>query len=66
VFIRVHSRLPWLKSMENVKLEKKNHLAHVTIDRPKVLNALNIATMHELWQAFSAFLEKRAPNFQGR
>src|SRR5712672_4812051 len=39
--------------MENVKLEKKNQIAYVTIDRPKVLNALNMATMQELWQVFS-------------
>ena len=39
--------------MENVKLEKKNAIAYVTIDRPKVLNALNMATMQELWQVFS-------------
>src|SRR6476660_2164629 len=39
--------------MENVKLEKKHAIAYVTIDRPKVLNALNMATMQELWQVFS-------------
>src|SRR5712672_2766816 len=39
--------------MENLKLEKKNAIAYVTIDRPKVLNALNMATMQELWQVFS-------------
>src|ERR1700704_6082116 len=39
--------------MENVKLEKKNPIAYVTIDRPQVLNALNMATMQELWQVFS-------------
>jgi enoyl-CoA hydratase/carnithine racemase len=31
-------------TLENVKLEKKNQIAYVTIDRPKVLNALNMAT----------------------
>src|SRR6476469_7579027 len=40
-------------ALENVKLEKKNAIAYVTIDRPKVLNALNMATMQELWQVFS-------------
>src|SRR5215475_12998201 len=40
--------------MENVKLEKKNQIAYVTIDRPKVLNALNMATMQELKQAFAS------------
>src|SRR6478609_6722704 len=39
--------------LENLKLEKKNAIAYVTIDRPKVLNALNMATMRELWQVFS-------------
>ena len=39
--------------MENVKLEKKNNIAYVTIDRPKVLNALNMATMGELQEVFS-------------
>ena len=40
-------------TLENLKLEKKNQIAYVTIDRPKVLNALNMATMQELWQVFS-------------
>ena len=39
--------------MENVKLEKKNKIAYVTIDRPKVLNALNMATMGELQEVFT-------------
>src|SRR5947209_3825614 len=39
--------------MENVRLEKKNKIAYVTIDRPKVLNALNMATMQELHQVFA-------------
>src|SRR5690348_11191608 len=39
--------------LSNVKLEKKNAIAYVTIDRPRVLNALNMATMQELWQVFS-------------
>ena len=42
-----------MKLMENVKLEKKNNIAYVTIDRPKVLNALNMATMGELQEVFS-------------
>ena len=39
--------------MENVKVEKKNKIAYVTIDRPKVLNALNSATMAELQEVFT-------------
>src|SRR5580658_7606675 len=39
-------------SYENIFLEKKNAIAHVTINRPKVLNALNMATMEELRSAF--------------
>src|SRR5712675_2001805 len=38
---------------ENIKLEKHDHIATVTIDRPKVLNALNMATMTELRAAFT-------------
>jgi enoyl-CoA hydratase/carnithine racemase len=37
---------------ENILLEKKNSIAYVTVNRPKVLNALNAATMEELRTAF--------------
>jgi enoyl-CoA hydratase len=37
---------------ENILLEKKNSIAYVTVNRPKVLNALNSATMEELRTAF--------------
>jgi enoyl-CoA hydratase/carnithine racemase len=40
-------------AFENLKLEKKNAIAYVTIDRPKVLNALNMATMEELREVFT-------------
>jgi enoyl-CoA hydratase/carnithine racemase len=36
----------------NILLEKKNSIAYVTINRPKVLNALSLATMDELGAAF--------------
>jgi len=39
-------------TFENVLLEKKNSIAYVTVNRPKVLNALNMATMDELRAAF--------------
>src|ERR1019366_5557084 len=35
-------------NFENILLEKKNSIAYVTVNRPKVLNALNMATMEEL------------------
>src|SRR5580704_14657625 len=37
---------------ENILLEKKNAIAYVTVNRPKVLNALSLATMQELGVAF--------------
>ena len=39
-------------NFENIILEKKNRIAYVTVNRPKVLNALNMATMEELRTAF--------------
>ena len=45
--------------MENVRLEKKNQIAYVTIDRPKVLNALNMATMGELSEVFTELAADR-------
>ena len=38
---------------ENILLEKKESIAYVTVNRPKVLNALNMATMEELRVAFT-------------
>jgi len=38
---------------ENILLEKKNAIAYVTVNRPKVLNALNMATMEDLRSAFT-------------
>lgn len=37
---------------ENLKFEKKNQIAYITVARPKVLNALNSATIMELQSAF--------------
>jgi enoyl-CoA hydratase/carnithine racemase len=38
----------------NILLENKDSIAYVTVNRPKVLNALNMATMDELREAFTA------------
>jgi enoyl-CoA hydratase len=43
-----------MTEFQNIKFEKKNQIAYVTVDRPKVLNALNMATMQELKQAFES------------
>jgi enoyl-CoA hydratase len=40
-------------TFENILLEKKNSIAYVTVNRPKVLNALNMATMEEVRIAFT-------------
>jgi enoyl-CoA hydratase len=39
-------------NFENILFETKNSIAYVTVNRPKVLNALNMATMEELRTAF--------------
>src|SRR5689334_7564601 len=39
-------------NFENILFDKKNSIAYVTVNRPKVLNALNMATMEELRAAF--------------
>src|SRR6185369_6512357 len=45
------------QAFENIRYEVRNHIAYVTIARPKVLNALNMATMGELARAFTVFRE---------
>ena len=39
-------------TFSNIVFEEKNSIAYVTVNRPKVLNALNMATMEELRTAF--------------
>src|SRR6185436_15237254 len=39
-------------ALENVLYEKKGAIAYVTVNRPKVLNALNAATIRDLRTAF--------------
>src|SRR5258708_5602104 len=39
-------------TFSNILFEKKNLIAYVTVNRPKVLNALHMATMEELRTAF--------------
>ena len=38
----------------NLHYSTKNHIAYITIDRPKLLNALSIAVMDELRRAFAS------------
>jgi enoyl-CoA hydratase len=39
-------------TLENVSYEKKDAIAYITVNRPKVLNALNAATVRDLRTAF--------------
>jgi len=41
-------------ALENVLYEKKGHIAYVTLNRPKVLNALNTKTWEDLRTVFEA------------
>ena len=47
------SSSPQVDHLENVKFEKRGQIAYITVARPKVLNALNMATMGELQQSFT-------------
>ena len=46
-------------TLANVLYEKKGAIAYVTVNRPKVLNALNMATMEDLRAAFTAIKDDR-------
>src|SRR5258705_3401345 len=39
-------------TLENVSYEKKDAIAYITVNRPKVLNALNAQTIRDLRTAF--------------
>ena len=39
-------------NFENILFDRKNSIAYVTVNRPKVLNALDMSTMDELRTAF--------------
>src|SRR5579884_192899 len=45
---------------ETILLEKKNKIAYVTINRPKVLNALSTAVMDELRSAFTEIKDDKS------
>ena len=47
-------------TFENLRYETRDRIAYITIDRPKVLNALNMATMSELRTAFTHAREDNA------
>jgi len=42
-----------LTQFENALYDVKDHIAYITVNRPKVLNALNAATMEDLRRAFT-------------
>src|ERR1700726_868545 len=46
------SSLPSALTLKNVVFDKKGPIAYVTLNRPKVMNALNKATINELRVAF--------------
>ncbi|HEV8522911.1 MAG TPA: enoyl-CoA hydratase-related protein [Terriglobales bacterium] len=46
-----------LTQYENILYDTRANIAYITVNRPKVLNALNMATMEELRHAFTAAKE---------
>jgi enoyl-CoA hydratase len=48
-----------LTQYENILYDTRANIAYITVNRPKVLNALNMATMEELRHAFTAAKEDR-------
>lgn len=43
-----------MSGFETVIYEKRNHIAHITLNRPKVLNVYNVQMRDELYQILSA------------
>src|SRR6266704_405306 len=43
-----------MTQFQNIRYEKKGAISYITVDRPKVLNALNMTTMEELRIAFTS------------
>src|SRR5215472_11300385 len=50
--VTVETQQPPAPKLENVLYEKRSGIAYVTLNRPKVLNALNSATWRDLRTAF--------------
>jgi len=48
-----------LTQFENALYDKKGNIAYITVNRPKVLNALNLPTMEDLRHAFTAAKDDR-------
>ena len=46
-------------TFDNIRFDRKDQIAYVTIDRPKVLNALNMPTMGELVTIFTQLKDDR-------
>jgi enoyl-CoA hydratase/carnithine racemase len=46
-----------LTQYENLLYDKKDKIAYITVNRPKVLNALNLPTMEDLRRAFTSAKE---------
>jgi enoyl-CoA hydratase len=44
-------------NFENIILEKRDSIATITLNRPEVLNALNVAILVEIWKALDAIRE---------
>src|SRR5438309_158142 len=48
-----------MMNFQSLKFENKNQIAYITINRPEKLNALNMAVMTELRDAFTAIQEDK-------